>query len=168
MMRNVKICGECVRQMLEHAQREAPQECCGLLAGQGGIITHVFPATNALAEGHAAMARDSGVPLRARTEFEIAPLELFRIFKQMRAAGLEHLGIYHSHPATENVPSPRDLERAYYEGAAYFIISLRENAPRPVRAFQIANGTGGELEVQEVEEGKKVEEVEEKNSLRGE
>ena len=40
--------------------------------------------------------------------------------REMRAAGLELLGIYHSHPNGENEPSPRDVELAYYPEAAYF------------------------------------------------
>lgn len=163
---SVKICSECVRQMLEHARRAAPQECCGLLAGRGGVITHVYPAINALAAepgddvGRSGDATAGVIGSRGKTEYEIAPRELFQIFKQMRTDGLEHMGIYHSHPTTENVPSPRDLARAYYEDVAYFILSPREGAPRPVRAFEIGNGRVAELEVEEVEEA---EEVEEKN-----
>ncbi len=46
--------------------------------------------------------------------------------REIRAAGLELLGIYHSHPTGENKPSARDIERAYYPEAAYFIVSRAE------------------------------------------
>ena len=108
-------------------------ECCGLLAGSDGIITRIFPATNALA---------------SPTSYEIAPKELFQLFRCMREEGLEHLGIYHSHPATENVPSPRDIELAAYPNEAYFIISLLPAAPYPVRAFSIRDGQVEELEIE--------------------
>ncbi len=107
-------------------------ECCGLLAGLGGVITKVFPAKNALA---------------SPTAYEIAPQELFQLFRRMREEALDHLGHYHSHPASENVPSPRDIELAYYEHEAYFIISLLPGAPHPVRAFSICNGRAEELEI---------------------
>ena len=108
-------------------------ECCGLLAGSDGIITRIFPATNALA---------------SPTSYDVAPKELFQLFRRMREEGLEHLGIYHSHRATENVPSPRDIELAAYPNEAYFIISLLPAAPHPVRAFSIRDGQVDELEIE--------------------
>lgn len=128
----MRVTQEVLNRMTVEARTHAPQECCGLLAGRGDTITHVFPAPNALA---------------STTEFEIAPQELFRIFRAMRDSGLEHLGIYHSHPHSENAPSPRDIERAYYPGAVNFIISLLTNAPRPVRAFRILDGVVTELTI---------------------
>ncbi len=107
-------------------------ECCGLLAGAGGIITRIFPAKNALASA---------------TAYEVAPQELFQLFRRIREEGLEHLGIYHSHPASENVPSPRDIELAGYPNEAYFIISPLPAAPHPVRAFSIRDGRVEELEI---------------------
>jgi proteasome lid subunit RPN8/RPN11 len=107
-------------------------ECCGLLAGLGGVITKIFPAKNALA---------------SPTAYEIAPQELFQIFRSMREGGLDHLGHYHSHLASENVPSPRDIELAYYDHEAYFIISLLPGAPLPVRAFSIRHGQVEELKI---------------------
>jgi [CysO sulfur-carrier protein]-S-L-cysteine hydrolase len=123
--------------LVEEAQRMPHQECCGLLAGAASVITHIFPAANAL---------------ESATEYEIAPLDLFRLFREMRAAGLDHLGIYHSHPRGENYPSARDVERAYYPDVAYFILSPRPNAPRPVRAFSIRDGNVSELPIESVEQ----------------
>jgi proteasome lid subunit RPN8/RPN11 len=105
-----------------------------LLAGREGAITEVFTAANAAAD--------------TTTEYEIAPEELFRLMREIRAAGLTMLGIYHSHPNGKNEPSSRDIERAYYPDAAYFIIASHLSAPKPVRAFSIREGRATELEVQ--------------------
>ena len=121
-----------VEEMLRHTRSEPGVECCGLLAGAGGVITRIFPAKNALA---------------SPTAYEVAPQELFQLFRRMREEELEHLGIYHSHPATENVPSPRDIELAAYPNEAYFIISPLPAAPNPVRAFSIRDGRVEELEI---------------------
>lgn len=131
--RRIRIAGEALGEMLRHARRHVEEECCGLLAGSGDVITHVFPAKNILRSG---------------TAYEIAPAELFEIFRAMRRAGLDHLGIYHSHPATENAPSPRDIDRAYYPDAAYFILSPLASVERPVRAFSIRDGAAAELEIE--------------------
>ena len=135
MAGGVRVRAMILDRLLEETRRAPEQECCGLLAGAAGVITHVFPAANAL---------------ESATEYEIAPLDLFRLFREMRAAGLEHLGIYHSHPRGENCPSARDIERAYYPDVAYFIVSPQPGAPRPVRAFSIRDGHVSELSVEPV------------------
>lgn len=132
MSGTVRVKREVPAAMLDEARRNPTLECCGLLAGRDGVITDLLPAPNALASA---------------TAFEIAPADLFRLFRGMREAGLDHLGIYHSHPVTDNAPSPRDLELAYYPEAAYFIVSPRPDAPRPVRAFAIRDGRFVELQI---------------------
>jgi proteasome lid subunit RPN8/RPN11 len=128
----IRVRAEIVEEMLRIARSEPHIECCGLLAGVGGVITKVFPAKNALA---------------SPTAYDVAPQDLFQLFRRMREEGLEHLGIYHSHLSSENVPSPRDIELAAYPNEAYFIISPLPAAPRPVRAFSIRDGQLQELEI---------------------
>jgi proteasome lid subunit RPN8/RPN11 len=131
MRGQVRVRAAILARMLEEARRHRSEECCGLLAGADGVITDILPARNQLASA---------------TAYEIAPDELFRLFKQIRAARLEHLGIYHSHPTGENSPSPRDIERAFYPDVAYFIVSPDEAKPG-VRAFQIREGVMTEIEI---------------------
>jgi proteasome lid subunit RPN8/RPN11 len=120
-------------QILAVARADPTRECCGLLAGRGGIISHAFPAENV-----------AGNPAKS---YEISPKQLFSFMHEIRAAGLELLGIYHSHPAGPNEPSPRDIEQAFYPEAAYFILSPDPEAPKPVRAFSIRAGIVRELQV---------------------
>jgi len=68
--------------------------------------------------------------------------------REIRAAGLEFLGIYHSHPNGKNEPSPRDIAWAYYPDVLYFIISPFPGAPHPVRAFSIREDCVTEVEIQ--------------------
>jgi len=116
--------------LLAEARREPQFECCGLLAGRNGVISELLPAENAL---HSA------------TAYEITPLELFALFRRMRGGKLEHLGIYHSHPHTDNAPSPRDIAEACYPETPYVIVSPRAGLEKPVRAFGISNGQVREL-----------------------
>jgi len=136
MAERVLVRSEILREMVVHARREPELECCGLLAGRDGVITTIFPAKNALASS---------------TAYEVAPKELFFLFRTMHSEGLTHLGIYHSHPATENVPSPSDIAQAWYPDQAYFILSPRADAPKPIRAFSICDGIAQELEIEIVE-----------------
>jgi proteasome lid subunit RPN8/RPN11 len=116
-----------------HAQGEPRHERCGLLAGCEGVITRVLHAHN--------IAGDPG------TQYEIAPAELFHLMREIRGAGLQLLGIYHSHPLGANEPSRTDIARAYYPDAAYFIISPDAHSEKPVRAFAIRDGIVSELQV---------------------
>ncbi len=128
----VRIRREVVSHMVEEVRCDPSLESCGLLGGRGGVISAIFPAQNSLA---------------SPSEFEIAPAELFRMFRELRASRLDHLGIYHSHPAGDNAPSTRDIERAFYPDVAYFVVSPLPDAPRPVRAFSIREGRVTELAI---------------------
>ncbi len=136
MAPSVRIVGSIVAEMLAHARREETVECCGLLAGRDGRISAILPASNALA---------------SPTAYEIAPRQQFDLFRRMRLEELELMGIYHSHLATDNAPSPSDIEQAYYSEAVFFIIASRSDAARPVRAFSIKDAQVEELEVVAVE-----------------
>jgi proteasome lid subunit RPN8/RPN11 len=127
----IRIRREAFENATRHAEREPRQECCGLMAGCGGIIMNAFAATNAAAD--------------TAKNYEIAPEELFRLMREIRAAGMTLMGIYHSHPNGDNVPSSRDIERAYYPDVAYFILSPR--APVRARAFSIREGRVTELKI---------------------
>lgn len=138
MMKAVRVRTELLARLLEESRTNAREECCGFLAGRDGVITTMLPAPNALGSA---------------TAFEIAPADLFRLVREMRAQGLEHLGIYHSHPTGENLPSPRDVERAFYPDVAYFILSPRSDAATPVRVFSICEGRVSEFTIDVVHPG---------------
>jgi proteasome lid subunit RPN8/RPN11 len=132
MADSVRVRREILDEMLAHARREPRIECCGMLAGRDGVITEIFPATNALSSA---------------TAYEIEPRELFELFRYLRKKELTHLGQYHSHLTAENIPSPADIEQAGYPDQAYFIVSPQVDAPNPVRAFSIRDGAVRELEI---------------------
>ena len=123
-------------QLLEHARRQPHRECCGILAGQHGLITRAFPAKN--------VAPD---PI---WNYEIAPREILRLMQELRQRRLKFLGIYHSHPhwLDINEPSPKDIAFAHHSQAIYFIVTPRPYATTPIRAFSIRNGCALELEIQ--------------------
>jgi len=129
----IQVRRDVIATMRSEAEREPQQECCGLLAGCDGVITRIYSVANGAANPAIA--------------YEIAPRDLFRIMREIRAAGVELLGIYHSHPTGDNYPSARDIERAFYPDAAYFILSPRPDSPKSVRAFSICDGKVTELEI---------------------
>jgi proteasome lid subunit RPN8/RPN11 len=111
--------------MLAHALDERPDECCGMLAGTHGRVTHVLRATN--------------VADRKGVRYEVAPREILRILDEIDDAKLDHLGIYHSHTFTRAYPSATDIGLAAYP-VYYFIVSLADFRKPIVKAFTITDG----------------------------
>jgi proteasome lid subunit RPN8/RPN11 len=121
MSEKIRIAADVLRAIQEHAFREGPAECCGLLSGRNGLITEWHPLRNAAPD--------------PKTRYFAAPEDLFAAMRAVRESGRQLMGIYHSHPKAPAYPSQADVEMAFYPGVAYFIISLE---PRPeVRAFRI-------------------------------
>lgn len=139
MLPSIRIRREIPDALLQHARANAPNESCGLLVGRNSEITNFYPTKNA-----------SPTPT---TNYEIPPQDLFRTMRQLRNANLDLLAIYHSHPASDNVPSSTDIARAYYPETPYIIVSPRASAPNPIRAFQIRNNTVTELSIQTISNG---------------
>jgi [CysO sulfur-carrier protein]-S-L-cysteine hydrolase len=136
LMAAVQIKKEILKALVRHAQQESPQECCGLLMGEGEVITHHRPMRNVL---------------QSRVRYEIEAQALFRFFKDLRDASQKHLGIYHSHPASEAYPSETDVRESFYPGCAYFIVSLKDARSPQVRAFRIFSAAVEELAIVEVD-----------------
>jgi len=113
-----------VKQEMEaHALQTRPAECCGLLAGDGHIITSVYRVRN-----------EADKP---ETRYFASPEDLLAAMKRMRQDTQTMMGIYHSHPKSRAYPSKSDVELAFYSESIYFIVSLAEVE---TRAFRIANG----------------------------
>jgi proteasome lid subunit RPN8/RPN11 len=91
-----------VDEIRREGERAYPAECCGVLAGYpGGVkeVVRLVPATN----------RRTDDPHR----YLIAPDDLRGIEAELRPAGLEVLGFYHSHPDHPAAPSGFDIEHAW-------------------------------------------------------
>ena len=115
--------------MIEHAQEEFPNECCGLLAGVGRRVTHLFRGRNID---------------QSPFTYRLDPHEQLQFFKDIDARGLELLGIYHSHTRSPAYPSRTDVAKAYYPDVAYVIVSLQNREMPLVRSFRITKGGEGE------------------------
>jgi proteasome lid subunit RPN8/RPN11 len=115
--------------LIEHAKREAPNECCGLLIGKGASVSECHPARNKVA---------------SQNRFQINPADHFVAIRKARAAGLEVVGAYHSHPNSAALPSPSDLAEASDGAPVMLIVSLLPPEP-VVRAFLLEKSGSKEL-----------------------
>ena len=125
----VIIYREVLMDMIEHMREESPREACGLLLGisEGrDIIVKASHRARNLSESHLL--------------YEVDPLDTYRALEKAESLGLELLGVYHSHPIGEPLPSDVDIERAV-PGLIYIIISLDGR----LRAFEFIGGEFEEL-----------------------
>lgn len=120
-------------EMLAHAQADAPNECCGLVATRDGEAVRVHRTENTAAS-----------PLR----FVIDPQELYRTYTAIEDDGLELGVIYHSHTRTEPYPSQTDINFAKgWPGVRWLIFGLAGDEPT-ARIYDIRDGEVSELELQ--------------------
>lgn len=123
-----------IDEMITQAQREAPNECCGLLAGKEKLVSEIYKIGNLPSDDPA--VADLKVPPDRRFRYVMDPKEQLRAFKTMRTNGTELLAIYHSHPHSPAYPSATDVRLAFYADSFYLIISLEKEKPE-IRAFRI-------------------------------
>jgi proteasome lid subunit RPN8/RPN11 len=115
--------------MYARARAASPEECCGLLGGVEGEAASVYLLKN--------VARE---PSKG---YEAAPTELFDAQRRMRERGESLLGIYHSHPRSQDpTPSATDVRLAFYPSAVYFIIGFGEQGECVLRAFRVYEREG--------------------------
>ncbi|HEY7802564.1 MAG TPA: M67 family metallopeptidase [Dehalococcoidia bacterium] len=114
-----------IDEMVAHAQEDAPNECCGIIAGSDGAATKLYRAINAEAS-----------PYR----YSVDAKDLLRIHNDADAHDWDFLAIYHSHTHTEAYPSPTDVRLAAGWPDAYYILVSLMDAEPVVRAFRIEAG----------------------------
>ncbi|HEX7336504.1 MAG TPA: M67 family metallopeptidase [Gemmatimonadales bacterium] len=97
----LRLSGGLIEEIRRRGERAYPAECCGVLAGRGGVpkeVSKLVPMTNRTDDPH---------------RYLIAPDDLRRVEAELRADGLDVLGYYHSHPDHPAAPSAFDLEHAW-------------------------------------------------------
>jgi [CysO sulfur-carrier protein]-S-L-cysteine hydrolase len=128
----MEIARELLDQIVAHALREAPNECCGVVA--------VEPA----ADGQPARARKvrPAVNLhKSPKRFEIDGREVLAATNEFDAAGWEVGAIYHSHTHTAPYPSQTDVNFARnWPGVEWIIVGLADPDAPEVRSYEIEEG----------------------------
>lgn len=136
----IKLSKSDFEKMLSHAEKELPNEACGLIAGKldgaDKIIEKVYLLTNI---DH------------SNEHFSLDPKEQLSAIKDMRANGLVPLGNWHSHPESPSRPSDEDKRLAYDSKASYLILSLMDRENPVLNSFHIEGNTS-EKEILQIED----------------
>jgi proteasome lid subunit RPN8/RPN11 len=132
--RLVRISASTLDAMIEHARREAPNECCGMLVGRPSQVERSVPAKN--------------VAAMPTVRYEVDPREHIALNRELRGSGQQVIGVYHSHPLGPARPSASDLAEAFYPDFIYVIVSLVDPLHAEVRAFEIAGGRANDMTIE--------------------
>ena len=128
----------------QHATRDYPDECCGVLLGNASgarkEVREVVPLANLRHDPSRAQALlpvEDTAKETERNRFLIDPLQQLHVEKDARARGLEVLGYYHSHPDHPARPSDYDRERAW-PWYSYVILSVERGVPGELACWVLA------------------------------
>jgi [CysO sulfur-carrier protein]-S-L-cysteine hydrolase len=112
--------------IVDHAIRDAPRECCGIIAGRNGVPMRLYETRNVAAGNRL---------------YEIDPAQLIDLeFRELPAQDAEIVAIYHSHPESPAYPSPTDVALAFWPDAVFLICSLANRDRPEIRGFRIRDG----------------------------
>jgi proteasome lid subunit RPN8/RPN11 len=117
-MRALHLSHQQIDQIVQHAVSAAPDEACGLIAGQSNHVRQIIAMHN--------------VADHPETNFEMAPQDLLKTLKRIDAAGLDLIGIYHSHPQGSPRPSSSDIvqTRRHLPRTPQLIVGLGGHQPQ--------------------------------------
>lgn len=104
----IEVTSAVLEGLLAEARLAQPDECCGLLFGEDGVIAAHRPAVN--------------VHPTPQTHFEIDPEALIDAHRAMRQGGPRLVGYYHSHPSGPPEPSATDRALAASDGMIWAIL----------------------------------------------
>ena len=105
-----------------------PEETCGLLIGR----THLGRTETARAMRARNLNRE-----RARDRYDLDPADFLEADAAARAAGLEIVGVWHSHPDHPAEPSETDRAAAW-EGWSYVIVEVTSAGASALRSWRLA------------------------------
>lgn len=120
-------------EIIAHARDHAPRECCGIIAGKDGELTHLHRLTNT----------EPG-----NTRYLFDDEEFYKRYWEIENQGEELLVVYHSHPETVAYPSRTDVAFAFWPEAVYLICSLEFPETPVIRGYRIIDGAISEVAVE--------------------
>ena len=120
--------------IVAHAVRDAPNECCGIVAVRDGAATGVHATENLAAS-----------PFR----FEVDGPALFRLLESIESDGGELGAIYHSHTRSDPYPSQTDVNfSSGWPGVEWIIVGVDKQGEAEVHAYLIDGGQISEVKLE--------------------
>ena len=99
------------QEIVNYAREALPNECCGVILGVGETAEQIVPIPNIASE--------------PKYNYHMDERALLKVLYEAEHAQREVIGFYHSHPRTDPIPSPTDIQLANYSDVAYVIVGLK-------------------------------------------
>lgn len=150
------LTAEALAAIYEHALRDHPNECCGIVYGPKGepVAARAVACANTQNDLH---AEDPATHTRdARTAYALGGTDLFKVGKSQRTAEPVKI-IYHSHvdvgradgayfSETDQAAATMDGEPSY-DGVEYVVVDIRRDGVRGAAQFAWDAGTRSFVEI---------------------
>ncbi len=108
--------------LVAHAVEDLPNECCGLISGNGIDAVQVHRAVNTE---------------QSPFMYVMDPREQLTLMDAIDDANEDLVAIYHSHTRSAAYPSRTDVELAFFPQTLYVIVSLADRDAPEIRAFRL-------------------------------
>jgi len=110
-----------INKVLAHAQQNSDVEICGLIGKDPSDKKEYYPINN--------------ISKNPSCRFLMDAPQQINTMKKMRDKQQQLFAIVHSHPTTNAIPSPIDIEQSSYKDVFYLIISLSTEGVLEMRAY---------------------------------
>lgn len=136
MTTSLKLQEYILSEIWAHASHAYPQECCGVLLGDGETqcVKELCPLQN------------KSVKERRGEHFRIDPLELYTVEREADAKHLQVIGFYHSHPDHPAQLSGED-EEYMIPGLIYLVVSLTDGKIAEQKSYRKTKPDEGAFEL---------------------
>jgi proteasome lid subunit RPN8/RPN11 len=121
-----------VDQVVAHARRDHPDECCGVISVKDGAAARLVEMENAE---------------RSPTGFTFDSAEWLQVYRALDDADEEPWVVYHSHTMTEAFPSRTDIRWSETAGFPYWLLVSTRSDEDEVHAYTIDGGHVTEVEL---------------------
>jgi proteasome lid subunit RPN8/RPN11 len=127
----LKLSSELKKDIRINGETAYPNECCGIILGE----IKDNGTKNAM---RTVAVNNSGEDSEQYHRFLITPEDMFRAQQTARAAKLEVIGFYHSHPDHPSSPSDYDKEHAlpFY---SYVIVSVDKGNAQVLTSWELTD-----------------------------
>jgi [CysO sulfur-carrier protein]-S-L-cysteine hydrolase len=111
-------------EMMRNGRRLLPNEACGLISGRFNKCMTFWPMVN-IEPSPFSFAMDVN--------------EQDQVEKKMKQKNQRFMGIFHTHPFGQAVPSKDDIRSSFYPDVYYFIAAISKRSEE-LRCYKIKNG----------------------------
>ena len=130
----MEIAADLLEQIVDHARRDAPNECCGVVVTRDDEAVEVVELENLASS-----------PFR----FEVDGLAVLDVLERAESSGARLGVIYHSHTRSAPEPSQTDVNfAANWPGVEWLIVGLAGGGEPDVRSWLIEDGDSREVPIE--------------------